>query len=135
MKKEIGLWIDHSQAVMVITLDQEEEIKHITSNMDKHIHYSGTSEPDVPSKTHNDTREDERDQSFDTELNHYYDEVISYLHNARSILILGPDEAKVQLQKRLEDQGANHPIVTIKSTDKMTDKQITAEVRKYFRES
>jgi len=40
MKKEIGLWIDHSEAVIVILTDGVEEIKRITSNSGKHILYS-----------------------------------------------------------------------------------------------
>lgn len=135
MKKEIGLWIDHSQAVMVINLDQEEEIKHITSNMEKHVRYSGASEPSNPAETHTDTTEDGRDQRFNNELNRYYDDVISYLRNANSILIFGPGEAKIELHKRLRHHGYSDQIITIKTTDKMTDKQITAEVRKHFRDS
>jgi len=32
MKKEVGLWIDHREATIVILTDGEEEIKHISSN-------------------------------------------------------------------------------------------------------
>ena len=32
MKKEIGLWIDHREAIIVILTDGGEEIKHIASN-------------------------------------------------------------------------------------------------------
>ncbi|MBZ0307560.1 MAG: hypothetical protein K8I82_15950 [Anaerolineae bacterium] len=131
MKKEVGLWIDHRQAVIVITLDQEETVKRITSNMEKHIRYSGGD----AGESHNDASEDGRDRRFDNQLDLYYDQVTLYLQNATSILIFGPGEAKVELQKRMEDSGFSDSIVAVKPADKMTDAQIVAEVRLHFQES
>jgi hypothetical protein len=37
MKKDIGLWIDHRKAVVVIVSGKEEEAKEITSHMEKHV--------------------------------------------------------------------------------------------------
>ncbi len=135
MLKEIGLWIDHKQAVVVIDLDQEETIKRITSNMEKHVRYSGASQASGASDSHNDSSESGRDRRFDDQLNRYYDEVISHLRDATAILILVPGEAKVELQKRLEVHGLNDRIAAIKPADKMTDEQIATYVRQHFQES
>lgn len=135
MKIEVGLWIDHRQAVIVINLDQEETIKRITSDVEKHVRYSGASQAAGAGASHNDASEDGRDRRFDDQLNRYYDEVITYLRDATSILILGPGEAKGELQKRLEGHGISDRIVAIKTADKMTDDQIAAEVRQHFREA
>lgn len=136
MKKEVGLWIDHRQALLVINLDQEEEIKRITSDMEKHVRYSGDSQAGGASEPHSSgTTEDGRDRRFGDHLNRYYDEVIADLRDATAILILGPGEAKVELQKRLEIQGLSDRIVAIKTADKMTDDQIAAEVRQHFQDS
>jgi hypothetical protein len=43
MKKEVGLWIDHRQAVIVTLVDQVEETKRITSDIEKQVRYSGDS--------------------------------------------------------------------------------------------
>ena len=134
MKTEVGLWIDHRQAVIVTLVDQMEEIKRITSDVEKHMRYS-----DASSKgSHDDTteiRRDRQDRRFDDQLSKYYDEVISYVRDATSILILGPGEAKGELQKRLEDHGLSDRIVAIKTADKLTDDQIAAEVGQHFQES
>jgi stalled ribosome rescue protein Dom34 len=134
MKTNAGLWVDHRQAVIVILSDQGEEIKRIESHLEKHIRYSGASHSRTPTG-HDDSAEDRRDRRFDDQLNRYYDEVISLLQNVDSILILGPGEAKGELQKRLEGQEARRRIVAIEAADKMTDGQIAAEVRQYFRGS
>src|SRR3990172_3849869 len=37
MKREIGLWIDHREAVIVILTDEGEEMIRLKSDMEKHI--------------------------------------------------------------------------------------------------
>jgi stalled ribosome rescue protein Dom34 len=131
MKTVMGLWIDHREAVLVFFLDQTEEIKHVTSTVEKHVRYSGASES---GGSHNSTTEDGRDRRFDDELDRYYDEVISLLHEVTSILILGPGEAKHELQKRLEAHEPHLASITVETADKMTEPQIAAAVRQHFRE-
>lgn len=133
MKKEVGLWIDHRQAVIVTLVDQAEEIKRITSDIEKQVRYSGASHG-----SHDDTteiRRDRQDRRFDDYLSRYYGEVIINLRDADSILIFGPGEAKGELQKQLEGQALGERIVDIKTTDIMTDAQVAAKVRQHFRES
>jgi hypothetical protein len=134
MKKEVGLWIDHRRAVIVINLDQEEEIIVVTSDMEKRVRYSGVQNTHEPGEAHDNSSQDGRDRPFNDHLDRYYDEVISHLRDATAILILGPGEAKGELQKRLEGHGLGDHIGSVKTTDKMTDNEIGAEVRRYFLE-
>ena len=46
MKRQVGLWIDHRQAVIVTVADEGEEIKRITSNMEKHVRFASSSSED-----------------------------------------------------------------------------------------
>jgi len=125
MKREVGLWLDHRKAVIVIVTDEEEETKIIESNMEKHVRYSsGSSEPGQG--------EDVRDRQFQNHLNRYYDEVIACIGEADSVQIFGPGEAKGELEKRLEKAELKGSIVSIETVDKVTDRQISAKVRDYF---
>jgi hypothetical protein len=135
MKKEMGLWIDHRRVVIVSNFEQEEHIKRLTSKTGKHIRYSGVSWADGESESHHDTTEDGRDRRFDDQLNRYYDEVITYVGDATSILIMGPGEAKIEFEKRLAGHEPSDRIVAIKTVDKMSDHQIVAEVRQHFDDS
>jgi hypothetical protein len=126
MKKEIGLWIDHRKAIIVIVTEQREELKKITSDMEKHVRFTGGTASEDGST------EDVRDRQFGNSLNRYYDEVIAVIRGADSIQIFGPGEAKGELEKRLEREGLKAHIVAIETVDKMTDGQITAKVREYF---
>jgi len=78
------------------------------------------------------TADNRQDRKFADELNVYYDEVISVLRDAESILLFGPGEAKVELKKRLEDDHLAHIIQDVETVDQMTDPQIAAKVREYF---
>jgi hypothetical protein len=126
MKKQAGLWIDHRKAVIVIVTEQGEEIKHITSNMERHVRFTGGTASEDGST------EDVRDRQFGNRLNSYYDGVVAIIRGADSIQIFGPGEAKSELKKRLEHEGLKGHILAIETADKMTDRQIAAKVRERF---
>ncbi|HEY9166626.1 MAG TPA: hypothetical protein VIS48_10735 [Candidatus Kryptonia bacterium] len=124
MKTNAGLWIDHRKAVIVILDEKGEETKRINSNMEKHVRFSGIAQEN--------TEEDIRDRRFTNHLNKYYDEVIASVRNAKSILVFGPGEAKMEIKKRLENEKIKTQLVDIETVDKMTDNQIAAKIREYF---
>lgn len=132
MKKEIGLWIDHRHATLVIIIDGVSETKLITSETEQHVRYSGVSHG-----SHDDTteiRRDRKDRRFDNYLNQYYRTVIGSLRDADAIFIFGPGEAKGELRKQIEATEINMGIVWVETTDKMTDAQIEAKVHEYFQD-
>ena len=122
MKINVGLWIDHHKAVIVFVTGKEEEIKLISSNLEKHHRQSGVSI----------SADDIRQRELTGQLNNYYDEVVSCIRKAESILIFGPGEAKGELKKRLEKENPGKHIASIEPADKMTDPQIVAKVRDKF---
>ena len=132
MKKKIGLWIDHREAIIVILTNGGEEIKRIISNSGKHIRYSGSSHSKTPEGSKEVTAEDQRDRKSGNQLNKYYDEVMAAIRDADSIQIFGPGEAKGELKKRIEHEGLKARILAIETVDKMTDRQISAKVREHF---
>jgi stalled ribosome rescue protein Dom34 len=124
MKTNVGLWIDHRKAVIVSLTDKFEKTRRIISGMERHVRFSGGAEKA--------SSEDQRDKRFTGQLDKYYDKVVSCIRDADSILILGPGEAKVELQTRLENQALGGRIAAIETVDKMTDHQIAAKVRQRF---
>jgi hypothetical protein len=125
MTKEVGVWIDHRKAVIAIISGKNEDLRQIDSNMEKHVRYSGGAQED--------SAEDQRDRRFAGHLDKYYDEVIAYIRDADSILILGPGEAKIELEARLGHEAFRGRVVGIETADKMTDRQVAARVRRRFR--
>jgi hypothetical protein len=126
MKKDIGLWIDHRKAVVVIVNDEGEEIKEITSHMEKRVRFASGDSEDGSS-------EDVRDRQYGNQLDSYYDTVVAVIGEGDSIQIFGPGEAKGELKKRLESKELGGRIVSVETVDKMTDRQIAAKVREHLR--
>ncbi len=125
MKNDVGLWIDHRKTVLVFVTDEGEETREISSEMEKHVRFASGSSQDG-------SAEDMRDRQFGNHLSKYYDEVVSSIRDADSVLILGPGEAKGELEKRLKRTEHRGRIVGIETADKMTARQIAARVRQHF---
>lgn len=132
MKKAVGLWIDHKKAVIVSDIKGGGEVVTIESNMEKHVRYKEGARPKTAYGAQHSPAEDVQDRKYNEHLNKYYSRIITQIRKADSILIMGPGEAKTELEKRLIYEELNRRIVGIETVDKMTDRQIAAKVRKYF---
>lgn len=124
MEQDVALWIDHRQAVIASVSGETEDLTRIVSDLEKHVRYSAGEGG----------AEDSRDKRFEGHLHQYYDKVVASLREARSILILGPGEAKHEIEKRLREAGLGKAIVGVETADKMTDPQIAASARRRYRE-
>ena len=119
--KTVGLWIDHRQAVIVSVAGHAETIQRVSSNVEGHHRQSETTPAD-----------DARQREMTEHLNRYYEEVVSRIRDAESILIFGPGEAKGELKARLEKDKLGGRVVGIEASDKMTEPQIVAKVRDHY---
>ena len=135
MAKNIGLWIDHKKAVIVILNKYREEIQQIESGIGKHVRYRGATRPKTPYSAQYQQGDNQIDKKFLEHLNKYYEKVIAKTRGAESLLVFGPGEAKFELEKRLAHEKVNARIAGIETADKMTDRQIVAKVRRYFQKS
>ena len=129
MKKKVGLWIDHKKTVVVTITDKGEEIKQIKAHLERDAQPSGGW---AAHSGRDYGEQDKQDRHFMGILSIYYDEVISFIHDAESIFIFGPGEAKGELKKHIESKGLGERIVGVETADEMTDGQIAAKARQHF---
>ena len=127
MKTEVGLWIDHREAVIVTITDEGEKTTRIYSDIEVDAQFSGSSR-----SAGSQDSENMQDRKYTNNLGRYYDAIIGYIRDADSIQIFGPGEAKGELVKRLKSKNLRKRIVSIETTDKLTDPQIAAKVRQHF---
>ena len=127
MKKEVGLWIDHREAVLVTITDEEEKTTRIYSDIEVEAHFSGRSR-----SAGSQDAENMQDRKYKNKLGRYYDAIIGNIRDADSIRIFGPGEAKGELVKRLKSKNLRKQIMSIETTDKLTDPQIAAKVRQHY---
>ncbi len=132
MMNNIGLWIDHKQAILVIQSESGEEVQKIESGVGRHIPYRGASNSKAPYSAQYQQGDDQLDNKFNEHLNKFYDKVIAHLRVAQSVLIFGPGEAKHELEKRIAHEKLKAQIVGVETADKMTERQVVSRVRKQF---
>jgi len=135
MGTKVGLWIDHRKALIVAVTDKGEEIRLIISKVEKQPGRSGGLRSTTPYESQLVPADDSRERKSTGHLNIYYNAVIACILDAESILIFGPGEAKGELKKRLMKNKLGGRIVGIETIDRMTDRQIAAKVRQYFKEN
>ena len=132
MNAKTGLWIDHRKAVVVAITDNGEEIRQILSNVEKQHGRIDDIRSVAPYESQLVAADDSHQREFTGHLNVYYDEVLSSVRDAESILIMGPGEAKGELKKRLSKNHLGGSVADVVTTDKMTVPQIAAKVCSYY---
>jgi hypothetical protein len=131
MTTQVGLWIDHRNALIVTVTDDGISEKTVDSKVDRHVRYSGgTASGGRGSRIGE--GEDKRERYFEGQLARYYDDVIASIRDAEAVFIFGPGEAKAELKTRLESRGLGARIVGVETVDKMTHRQISDKVRQRF---
>jgi len=134
MKTTVGVWIDRRKAVVVAATDEGEEMGLTISKIEKQLRRSGDSPLKGSYEALQVPADDSREKKLTGQLNIYYDAVIASIRVADAILLFGPGEAKGELQERIEKSRLRGRIVAVETVDKMTDRQIAAKARQYFRE-
>ena len=132
MNTQLGLWIDQNKATIVTVTEQGEEISEILADAEKQLQRPGDSPLKGSYEALQVPADYSRQRVLTAELNTYYDEIIGYIRDASSILILGPGVAKHELQKRLEENHIGAKVVGVETVDNLTEPQLVAKVRQHF---
>ncbi len=124
MKNYIGIWIDHTKAVIVFASAADVTTEVVKSEAEGHPRYSGG--PSAGGEKKYEARHGDQ-------LERYYDDVIRRIAEPDRLLIFGPGEAKIELKERLSrTRSQAAPAVQLETTDKLTDLQIVAKVKAHF---
>ena len=130
MDRFVGLWIDHKQAYAIWS--KAGTIQVIPSHIEPPTHYSGGTQLGGKLNQKGDVELHHNDR-FRLQLNKYYQQVISALKDADSILIMGPGQAKIELEKAIKKhKSMQKRILKVETADKMTKNQMIAYVRKFY---
>jgi hypothetical protein len=133
MNHKVGIWIDHKKAVIVSASADSVTTRTLESGVGPHARYSDRGGYPTPDGPHDGGGEKKYEGRHDEHLDQYYDEVIGQLGQPEALLLFGPGEAKLQLEKRLSRSKAlAERIVGIETTDKLTDPQIVAKVKEHY---
>ena len=114
---------------------EAETITRVVSDVERHVRLSGGSRaaktPWGPQEVAVDGKIKERRKQ---QLKKYYRELIKIVQQADSVLIMGPGEAKRGLKTEIEkSKKLAQKIAKVETQDKMTEQQIIARVRYFFK--
>ena len=134
MSKLAGIWIDHERAIIVTISGQSDTTETIESDVRGHFRSSGGLRQRKteygPEYAGNDKHQD---ASRTHALHRFYAEVIDRVKNADHILLIGPSDAKTEVEKDFRKTKAfASKIAGVETADKMTAPEIVAKVRSYF---
>jgi len=130
MNRNIGLWIDHKQAFLI--WHDRKKVEVIPSNLEPRTHFSGGTRIGgrYNQRVDSELRYNDR---YKNQLSKYYQQVISTIQNADSIFIMGPGEAKLELEKAIKRRkDMLSKLLKVETADKMTRKQMVAYVKGFF---
>jgi hypothetical protein len=131
MATKAGVWIDHKQAIVVLITNAGPETKKFKSGIEQPVRPFGSARPQHKYTPNDFIAEDSRERKLESGRKKVYDDVLACLRGADSLLILGPGEAKGEFGKYLAKKRRGLT-VEVKTADKMTDRQIAAQVSEYF---
>ena len=132
MAANAGVWIDHKQAIVVLVTDADKEIKKIAFDIGQPVRSSSRPSPKNKFTRNDFVAEDKQERKVENDRKDYYDDVIAAIRGASAILILGPGEAKGELSKRIKSKKLRGLTVELKTSKKMTDRQLAAKVSEHF---
>lgn len=132
--KKSGIWLDKEKANIVTIENGNENMITIPSNIESfHIHGgSGTKFKGGPQNVIQDSKYIEREKH---QFKAYFKDVASKIKEADTIVIFGPAETKEKFSKELQEyyKDISAKIKGVKTADSMTNNQIKAWVRDFFK--
>jgi hypothetical protein len=132
--KNIGIWLDKDKALIFKLTEDIEVFETIISNVENFRAHggSGTRLKGGPQDVIQDSKYLEREKH---QFKAYFKEIALEIENADGILIFGPAEAKDKFKKELEDsyKDIDASVKAVQTADSMTDNQVKAWVRDFFK--
>ncbi len=134
MKKQIGIWIDSSKAVIMTFAEGRELIIELKSAIENKIyHHHEGNQGDFMGTRHinNEKKFDERKRQ---QIDHFLKTVLEEIKGADEFYVFGPAEMKTKLKKKFEDGEASlrHRLKSVETADAMTTSQMVAKTKKYY---
>ncbi len=100
MKKQTGIWIDSTKAIIVSLEDGKETVTEIQSNLENRVYH----DKEVDKGSFFAGQHIDSQKSFDErkkhQINSYLKDVISTVNGADELYIFGPADTKTKLEKK-----------------------------------
>lgn len=139
MKRQTGIWIDSSKAI-IVTLDghKEEKISEIDSEVENSVYHNKEGDKGTFTGDRHGNRHSSSETKFDNrkkeQMDYFLKEVVSYVKGADELYVFGPAETKIKLEQKINDEKSIEAgkLRMVETADNMTLNEIVAKVKKFY---
>ena len=134
MKKQTGIWIDTSNAIIVTLIDGKENTTEIISGIDNSVHHNNEGDKDSFMGNGHLNNEKKFEEKKKHQTNDFLKNVINHIKKDDAFYVFGPAEMKLKLTNIIEN---NLELATklkaVETTDSMTLNQVVAKVKLFYK--
>ena len=134
MKKQTGIWIDTSKAIIVSLHDGKDHMKEIESDIENSVYHEKEGNKGTFSGSHHSDSETKFTERRKNQMNNFLKDVINQVKDADELYIFGPAEVKTKLQKKILDKYSAEAskLKSVETAEQMTPNQIIAKVKQFY---
>jgi len=132
MKKQTGIWMDKSKAIVVTFNGGKHSIKTIQSQMDDRYN-TGDNESGSWMGGQHLSDENKINERLKHRLELFFNEISSLIDDVHELYLFGPADTKTKFKNRLNSKKKlSFELLKVETADSMTDNQIVAKVRSFY---
>lgn len=135
MKKQTGIWIDSSKAIIVTLDGEKQKVSKIESNLENKIYHEKEGSKGTFNGSHHGSDENKFDEKRKNETNQFLKNILSKIKLVDELYIFGPAETKIKLEQKINtDKSFDSSKLKLVETaeSNLTTNQIVAKVKKFY---
>ncbi|MFT5891781.1 MAG: stalled ribosome rescue protein Dom34 [Dokdonia sp.] len=132
--KNIGIWMDKRQALVLYLTNEVEKFKIITSEVEEYNAKGGSG-----SKLKGGPQDVVHDSKYlaheKNQLRNYFSKITENIKDVDQLALFGPAETVDKFRKELKEKykKLSSKVVVLKTVDSMTENQVKALIRDFFK--
>ncbi len=135
MKKQTGIWIDGSKAIIVNLQNGQEQVTEIEAEIENRIYHEKEGNKGTFMGGQHINNEKMFNERKDQQIERYLKQVVQIIKDADELYLFGPAEIKLKLSKKIRSEAQlGAKLKHVEAADSMTNNQVVAQVKKYFTE-
>ena len=133
MKKQTGIWVDKEKAVLVTLVNGNHSIQNVESDITTKNRDSGEGKDFGKFGNQFLNSEKKKESKHQHQTANFLKKIISAIEKTDEIVIFGPAEMKIELEKMiLNNNEIADSLLDVKTSDNITENQIIAWVKGYY---
>ena len=132
--KKVGIWLDQKEANVITLFENTQKNKIIYSDIETRERFQGETKQYGRFGEQYLNYEKGQQKRIEDLTNRYLNKIIQELNNVDEIMIFGPAQTKIKLEKLIQSNpNLLSKLKDVQVSDNMTENQKVAYVKKYFK--